>query len=153
MKWLILLTLISCASLNRDRFVNVDDGLKYYVALFDKEYQKRTKKSIDNSIFVNFDRQKHGKSLGYYDLILDKTFINRTEWDNLSHSFRELLLFHELGHSVLKRIHRNNDFLEDGCPDSIMFWALNEDCYKKHKNRYLDELFSKEGEITWGPKR
>lgn len=85
-------------------------------------------------------------SLGYYHTQIDETHIDRVTWLTSSVTFRELLLFHEMGHHILKREHRNNLF-RDGCPVSIMYYKLYERCYKKYREYYIEELFSVRNEL------
>lgn len=71
---------------------------------------------------------------------------------------REALIFHELGHCALGRLHtrlpglfgdilakifsKNKGFLADGCPISLMHWSANSTCYALHRDYYVEELFT-----------
>lgn len=69
-------------------------------------------------------------------------------WSELDESGREILVFHELGHALLERQHRNT-ILGIGRKQSIMFSGSNcviEDsydlCQTELRSYYLDELFA-----------
>lgn len=70
--------------------------------------------------------------------------IDRNYWNSSSNSFREFIVFHELGHCALNRGHKEDAF-DNGICRSIMRSGL-EDCFDAYsvQNRayYLDELFA-----------
>lgn len=69
--------------------------------------------------------------------------IDRNYWDSISDLEKEELMFHELGHCVLYRQHRN-DVGSDGCPLSIMNWqTLSLYCLQNHGTSYHNELFGR----------
>ncbi len=73
--------------------------------------------------------------------------INRYYWHSLERSLstkslikEEILLFHELGHCVFDRMHRE-DLYEDKCPRSLMSSVLmTPKCFVKHYNELIYEL-------------
>jgi len=77
-------------------------------------------------------------------------------WQELDESGKEILVFHELGHALLERQHRNTK-LGIGRNQSIMFSGGNcaiEDsydlCQTELRSYYLDELFFEPAELpTW----
>jgi hypothetical protein len=82
----------------------------------------------------------------------NKTFlvINETKWNNLkTESAKELLIFHELGHGVLGRNHKEfhtstivTDNLNRKIPASIMGRPkVPSYVYEKNRDAYLHELF------------
>jgi hypothetical protein len=65
--------------------------------------------------------------------------MNRQVWGSLTSSYREMLLFHELGHCLLNRSHQGNDFYN---PTSIMNASLFSDLnYKTNYDYFIKELF------------
>lgn len=80
---------------------------------------------------------QYGQHLSHVTIDLDF-------WNNSSNNFREFVVFHELGHCVLHRDHREDAF-NNGICRSIMRSGL-EDCRDAYSptNReyYLDELFT-----------
>ena len=72
-------------------------------------------------------------------IIIDTAF-----WNTALDRQREELMFHEMGHCVLNREHRN-DVGKDGCPMSIMNWeTVSVVCLEKYTQYYYDELFGRE---------
>lgn len=102
-------------------------------------------KRVDAShiFFITFkeDRKKY-IGVCHYASIVPVIEINRSYWKTASMWDRESLVFHELGHCLLQRKHRN-DLLSDGCPVSIMheYFELGE-CLPKHHREYIRELFT-----------
>ena len=129
MKYIILLLTISCAS-----NPNISPELSHYVDSFFTEY----KASLDVQL---------GTSGNYYDRIQDHIRIKREDWEVMSPTFREMLIYHEMFHGVTFRRHLNNKWLTDGCPYSIMYYKIDESCYKKHRDHYIKEGFSRKGEF------
>lgn len=98
---------------------------------------------------------------------LKEIIIDRRWWNKWSRSDeqREEVLFHEIGHCLLRRGHTDSSevtdlfswlenifiklgltekkgFLVDGCPASIMHpYTIDTFCYRKHRDFYIDELF------------
>ena len=72
--------------------------------------------------------------------------IDKFFWQQMNDRQKELLLFHELGHCVLNRDHRNERLSQGECT-SLMdgneegFFCSNNFYSKKWRDYYLDELF------------
>lgn len=64
---------------------------------------------------------------------------DRTDWD------REILVFHELGHALLARGHKD-DLLPNGLRASVMYggnvFGLYSELRSEHRQYYVDELFN-----------
>ena len=72
----------------------------------------------------------------YRDIEIDGVW-----WSTAGDLDREILIFHELGHCVLNRGHRNFT-LQDGCGGSLMdSYHIGSYCYSKHYDYYIEELF------------
>lgn len=74
--------------------------------------------------------------------------IDPTHWNIMNESFREELIFHELGHCILMRDH-DSLFLDNvGIPKSIMYpYSFGRE-YNKYKDYYLDELVNPSLNVT-----
>jgi hypothetical protein len=77
---------------------------------------------------------------GFYDqdhkqIIFDTT---SNAWKNN----REDLVFHELGHAFLGRVHRNDLLPVDSLPASIMNFDRVANLYNFERDYYIDELFN-----------
>lgn len=70
--------------------------------------------------------------------------INRNYWRSATRWDREALIFHELGHCLLYREHRDSLKLDiDRCPKSLMHSDANFDtCFPKYREEYISELFT-----------
>jgi hypothetical protein len=66
--------------------------------------------------------------------------IDSEYWADADEFFKENLMFHELGHCLLNRDHRN-EWDDDG-PVSIMNSYLIPSFYEKSRESYIEELFS-----------
>jgi hypothetical protein len=73
-------------------------------------------------------------------------------WNAVNDQGREALLFHELGHCILYRVHRN-DVQPDGVPNSIMYYSAgvyyynqqDYSFYQNNRQEYINELFNGAG--------
>jgi hypothetical protein len=66
--------------------------------------------------------------------------ISQIIWDDIDDTGKEELIFHELGHCLLKRVHRWD--VSNGVPLSIMSpGAFASPLYQVNKNQYYYELF------------
>ena len=74
--------------------------------------------------------------------------IKKPNWNVLTDSNKEILMFHELGHCLLNQQHRNQTIFMDGLtiPKSIMNAYLLGNYYEGYKQYYLEELFTYKGE-------
>lgn len=128
---LLFILFVGCSTMQP----GISPELQPYVSRFFEEYQKHLdiKLSDDGN---------------YYDRIEDHIRIKRDDWIYMSPTFREMLIMHEMLHMVGKKVHHNEKFLPDKCPYSIMFYRIDEVCYKRHKEWYLKEAFSSTGEFT-----
>ena len=77
---------------------------------------------------------------------LKKITINKKHWNRLDSLQKELLIFHELGHCILGRGHRNEKFPNDECISILDGKEEGFDCSNNYyspswRTYYLDELF------------
>ena len=77
---------------------------------------------------------------GYYDHLTKKIYIDTTGVD-YKH-YKETLLFHELGHALLHREHRNDLFADNATPVSIMHWSFMAPLNHITSPYYFDEMFN-----------
>lgn len=74
----------------------------------------------------------------------NKVELSESAWERGSDIFREMLVFHELGHCLLGRGHKNMRHTS-GRPESLMNSSLfNERTYLANRDLYLKELFTAE---------
>lgn len=62
-------------------------------------------------------------------------------WKRATHLQKINLIFHELGHCLLRREHVRG-FLPNGCPNSFMYDSVMSDsCLNRNFNLYISEMF------------
>ena len=127
----------------------IDPALQPYVDLFFEEAQKRDLNMFpeDFSFSVKFGEKQH---LGVCSTASKEILINEFYWRQFSELDREYVMFHELGHCILDRLH-DNGALPNGECKSIMN-ALgecreNQENYNVWRTYYLDELFDSNVDI------
>jgi hypothetical protein len=125
--------------------------LEPYLDLFEQEAAKRGRNIRIDNLIVEFEEDlRGGEAAGLCTFAsetsptphirLDTTSYN---WQN-NPSHREILVFHELGHCILNRLHRDDE-LPNGNFSSIMrstgeqLYGGNLNAFKREY--YLDELF------------
>ena len=134
---LVFIFITSCSSIDN----NIDPNLMGTYNKFNNYYLLYTKYKSPTNIHIQFVDIEDTNVAGYYNTIDDTTYIDRITWFSTSIFYREALLFHEMGHHILRRKH-NTELLYDGCPESLMYPHINEPCYRKHKQYYIEELFT-----------
>lgn len=113
-----------------------------YVNRFVAEAQQRGRTiSVDN-LDVQFGTLTDICGLAQIDP--PRVEIDRTCWNNSPEMAQEALMFHELGHAILRRGHENG-ILPNGDYESIMFQQpeiLYNEYTPEKRTYYLDELFN-----------
>lgn len=130
---------------------NVDPEFEPYVQEFILEAAKRGKTIdfSDSGLSIQFSdlplTDANGVCyLGRYQIEIDKA-----DWFSFTERFRSYLLFHELGHCELDRLHRNDQF-DDGSWKSILKGSPFLDAQNRKPvpyfgfriDYYIDELFN-----------
>ena len=140
------MTATSCSS--EDAEIYIDDSLAPYFELFKMEGEIRGLKIDFSSVGVegylgNAEGEDVIGQCSHSSSSPDKVTIDALFWQQASHSRKEFVIFHELGHCYLKRSHLDETD-ELGFCLSIMQSSSNA-CntnYEIQREKYLDELFS-----------
>lgn len=133
--------------------VNIDPEMQPYVDRFLAEASKRgmdidlEDSGLDMKFEVDISTADYA-GICRYKLGANEIGIDRERWDESSESRKEWLIYHELGHCVLDRGHRNDRF-DNGMWKSLMRGdPLSQDelgiplCYLWERDQYyIDELF------------
>lgn len=138
---------------------NVTAAVEPYVQRFRNEAQQRNVAIVSNDLIVEFGPTQGEDVCGECRLQPGKTpritlNTNSFCWQNASAEEREGLVFHELGHCLLKRDHRsdrfpNRAFVSLMNPGDVRVYAtcaypIGDDVCDKRPRRpyYVDELFN-----------
>ncbi|HUP58614.1 MAG TPA: putative metallopeptidase [Bdellovibrionota bacterium] len=116
-----------------------------YVDMFQEEAASHGQPVKVTDLIVRFGTMENPYERGICEIAGDETpviTINQEAWDQMSEDEREPLMFHELGHCVLRRKHRA-DQIGPGVPASLMNpYTIAGWTYGQYKKHYIDELFS-----------
>lgn len=116
---------------------NTDIEFKTQIDQYEKTYNRQVN-HISIKLVDKLDKDSVIIGLCYPD---DKTIhIKRSFWTGASAISKTNLIFHELGHCDLNRLHDDNEY-PDGCPLSLMNTLLiHDNCYLTHKYELIQEL-------------
>lgn len=132
------------------QYAKADSRLWPYLFAFEAEAAERGIAVDLNTSQITFrieeiDEEHVAGSCSYYayhtarDVVIDQAFFERA-----NHYFREMVLFHELGHCYLNRNHLEDQF-ENGVCKSIMRSGQEGGCRDAYRSDtreyYVDELF------------
>jgi hypothetical protein len=152
---LVLLPLLSCKKdpavvpdyMDPERFpVEIQPILKTFLAEGNKRGVYCDINKLRKIVLVNYQLNDNGKTVeGYYDHYSNTITIDTSgfQWKNN----KEATLFHELGHGILKRGHRNGYWIYSQAPYSIMngdghLPLYNNPAFLFQRPYYMDELFN-----------
>jgi Zn-dependent peptidase ImmA (M78 family) len=68
--------------------------------------------------------------------------IDLNYWQQITDAEKEWLVYHELGHCILNREHREDRIRENNCVASVMYPKTEYACYENLQDYYLKELFT-----------
>jgi len=144
--YVLLFLLIS--SCEKEAMVLIDAELQFYVDLFEEEAMKRNQDIHIDEIGIHASiediegavvGQCHHKENAPNAVLLDQKY-----WDNANEDERLFIVFHELGHCILKKDHNDQTDASGYCL-SIMH-SSTEVCdinfNSTQRDAYFDELFS-----------
>lgn len=152
---LVLFTIVCLfSSCKKELESNVPETAKHYVDSF-----------LDDAIQYGFDIDREMQNLdiiftniddtlvdGKCDRSTNQILLDSVSWENNSDRLRKWLIYHELGHCILKREH-SDVFFENGECKSIMASAMNSEICSTNfmssswEEYYIKELFTEESII------
>jgi len=139
---LVFYVALSCTDDEHSSNPIIDPELTAYVDQFVKEAELRGKEILLDHLEVKFASLQNGScGLGSIDPLV--VSIDKDCWNVLPDIAKEILMFHELGHSILQRSHDNNT-LPNGVYKTIMYpdpTTLYNEYTPEKRVYYLDELF------------
>lgn len=166
-----LLVQTACASSTEVRMIKKYDSIHPEFQPYIQEFIYASQGAVRKSHFRNFtmgfrDYPDKDDTIGTCHYLANEVDIGIDWWNkSASQSQKIELVFHELGHCILKRGHTKKptkegfeywmerllfnlgifsekEYLPDGCPASFMHpYNLGDDCINKHFNYYINELF------------
>jgi hypothetical protein len=120
-----------------------------YINRFVTEANKRNVKVTVSTLQIKFD-SSIGSLCGYGSPDPPRVSIRKDCWDNYPDIAKEILIFHELGHAILRRPHDDSK-LGNGDYSTIMNTGDISVLYNEYtpdkRDYYLDELFGALGEL------
>ncbi len=145
--YIILITILFC-SCSEDKVQVIPNELRSYVDMFFDEGNSRGfNKSIDDFDFTIQFGSLDGVRYGQCSFQNNTITIDQEKWDLLTEERKVWLVFHELGHCVLGRQHRNKTMDNGECISIMKGLEGNFNCsfnYYSDKwwSYYIDELFN-----------
>ena len=124
-------------------------GFDRYVQKFAEESARHRRGVSTDDLIVRFDQLEAGRSglcrrgFGTTPTVM----LDAAYWNTTAEPGREALIFHELGHCLLDQEHRNGKRSFDDDPDPVPVSIMNStvlesEVYTKHREDYLNELFT-----------
>jgi len=129
------------------KYNSTDSSFSSYVAAFESTGSSLTGQTVSASkIPINFGEPSKREWAGEYISYSDGTseiIIRKSKWDTYSEYDKRELIFHELGHAVLKREHDDTKY--NNQPTSLMSTNhFNGSYYKQYQQGLDRELFLKD---------
>jgi hypothetical protein len=143
---LILTFLFSCSKSDEGKTI-ADDLFPYYENfIYEAEIRKIKLLDEDLDILMYFADIPNNNTLGQCRFTAGSNLIeiDRFYWRSLDEVEKEFLIFHELGHCVLQRGHRDDTDANGNCR-SLMHSVVgicNFDFTGPNRTLYIDELFN-----------
>lgn len=145
----------ACAPKEKDHveLFQVDSDFLPYVQNFELASSQESRDLKITDLIVSFGDTPNLNETGVCEITENETpriIVNAAIWQTLSSTDRQEVIFHELGHCVLRRIHQNSQVAGTGgmIPDSIMYpYRISGTTYQSNISYYHHELFSKSGQF------
>lgn len=148
---LLVLSASGCGKKQKDHeaFLQIDGSFQTYVNTFEQTAASEGGSLVINDLILAFGSTPSINETGVCEWAEDETpriTINKRIWDTLSDYDRQEVIFHELGHCVLRRIHQSGEISAYGgamnIPSSVMYpYRISGTIYRDNIVHYHDELF------------
>ena len=145
---MIFMSMISCAESKLGALV-IDPEFEPYVTRFISLSQKTNRPMNSANVGIQFDDNMDSQTLGICSYGSMEIRINSKLWKKLSPSSKEMLIFHELGHCILKRDHIEKSVRSSDAGDTIQISIMasrdfRSIIYERNYEIYISELFNGE---------
>ncbi len=141
----------ACAPIEKDHdpLLQVDAPFQTLVSAFEQVSAAEGTPVVINDLIVGFGPTQSMNETGvceYADNETPRIIINERIWNTLNDYDRQEVMFHELGHCVLKRIHQNGEMMAYNntvrIAASVMYpYRIAGSVYRDNIVHYHDELF------------
>jgi hypothetical protein len=141
---LLLVALLGC---DKDKDVKPEDDLWIYANRFIEEAAKRNYIFSQPNVTLKFVTEEElAPYSGYGSPDPPLVRIVQTRWEKFTNVQKEILMFHELGHAMLRRTH-TNELLPSCDYKSMMLegnqFKIYDDEHSLKREYYFDELFDR----------
>ncbi len=147
----------ACAKKEKDKvdLYQVDSQFESYVSNFETVAAAQGRSIAITDLIVSFGSTPTLNETGVCEITEGETprvTINERIWLTLDPMSQQEVIYHELGHCVIRRKHQTSVINVGGAwgniPESIMYpYRIRGDMYEDHQAHYDAELFTKSGEF------
>lgn len=141
----------SCAPKQKDHeaFLQVDSAFSDYVHNFEQVAAQEHQPLVINDLVVSFGDTPNLNETGVCEWAENTTptvIVNQRIWNTLNDYDKQEVIFHELGHCILRRVHQSTEIMAYNntmqIPESIMYpYRITGSVYRDNMVHYNDELF------------
>ncbi len=147
----IVLSASSCAPKEKqhESFLQVDSQFQDYVSNFEQVSGAEGQSLAISDLVVQFGTTPSLNETGVCEWAENETpkiTVNQRIWNTLNDYDKQEVIFHELGHCVLRRVHQNSEMMayngSQTVPASVMYpYRIPGTIYRDNMVHYHDELF------------
>ncbi len=147
----------ACSSKDKahDSFLQVDAPFQNFVNNFEQVSATEGQPLTINDLVIQFGNTPTLNETGvceWADNETPKITVNERIWNTLNDYDKQEVIFHELGHCILKRIHQTSEIMAYSntiqVAESIMYpYRISGTIYRDNMVHYNGELFSKHNEF------
>lgn len=146
----IVLSASACAPKEKqhEAFLQIDSPFQQYVSNFEQVSAEEGSPLTITDLVVSFGVTNSLNETGVCEWAENETpriIVNQRIWNTLSDYDRQEVIFHELGHCVLRRVHQNGEMLAyngtTSVPASVMYpYRIPGTIYRDNMDHYHAEL-------------
>ncbi|MBC7385228.1 MAG: hypothetical protein H7301_03575 [Cryobacterium sp.] len=134
-----------------ESFLQVDAPFVDFVSNFEQVAAQESSPMVVNDLVVVFGSTPTLNETGVCEWAENETpriIINQSIWNTLNDYDRQEVIFHELGHCLLRRVHQTSEIVgyngASQVPESVMYpYRIPGSIYRDNMAHYNDELFLK----------
>jgi hypothetical protein len=150
LKFVLFIGALGLTACGRPPVLQVDPVFLPYVERFEKASEAMGNPIQVSDLRLEFGQMQNAMENGACEIVGDEVptvYINEKAWNRLTEVDREALIFHELGHCVLRRAHVA-EIEETGVPKSLMHpYRIQTRVYVANEEAYLKELFARRNDF------